>query len=232
MDLNLSGLNNLLDNKNVTAVLSLVLALYAGLAAPVLPNSVIQFFDTMVGKVLFIFLIAYVASRNFQVAIMLALAFVVTLNIANKRLAESFMAEEEEAFMNQEEPYMGEEEGFAGHSEEEAEEEGPESFAGHEEEEAEEEGPENFDKHSEEEAEEEEDPESFAGHEEEEAEGEEAESFTNPNMFSSLEENFMNSSELFKSDDKEGFDDQKEENNGVVPANNLSGKQSEMYAPF
>ena len=90
MNMNLDVINNFLENKNVTTVLSLLLALYAGLAAPALPNVVIKFFDTFVGKVLFIFLIAYVASRNFQVAIMLAVAFVVTLNVANKRYAEQF----------------------------------------------------------------------------------------------------------------------------------------------
>ena len=45
-----------LNNKTFTVVISLILVLYAGLAAPALPNQVILFFDTMVGKILFLFL--------------------------------------------------------------------------------------------------------------------------------------------------------------------------------
>ena len=46
----LDSVNNLLNNQTVVNVLTLVLALYAALAAPALPNSVILFFDTLVGK--------------------------------------------------------------------------------------------------------------------------------------------------------------------------------------
>uniref|UniRef100_A0A6C0IYE2 Uncharacterized protein n=1 Tax=viral metagenome TaxID=1070528 RepID=A0A6C0IYE2_9ZZZZ len=86
-----TNLDRLFDNKSFTTVVSLLLALYAGLAAPALPNNVILFFDTLVGKVLMVFLIGYVASKNAQMAIMLAVAFVVTLNLANNhKLLESF----------------------------------------------------------------------------------------------------------------------------------------------
>ena len=77
-------INQMLNNKQVTTVLTLLLALYAGALAPALPNSVIEFFDTVFGKLLFVFLIAYVASKNTQVAIMMSLAFVVTLSFVNK----------------------------------------------------------------------------------------------------------------------------------------------------
>jgi len=82
-----------LKNKNSKLVISLLVALYASLVAPSLPNNVILFFDTVIGKLLFVFLIAYVASQDAQVAIMLAVAFVVTLTIINHRRTEQFSIE-------------------------------------------------------------------------------------------------------------------------------------------
>jgi len=79
-----------LENKQVASIVSLLLALYAGAAAPVLPNFVINFFDTILGKLFFCFLISYVASKNTQVAIMIAVAFVVTLTMVNRKMAEGF----------------------------------------------------------------------------------------------------------------------------------------------
>tara|TARA_B110000858_G_scaffold45374_1_gene52024 strand:- start:4634 stop:5344 length:711 start_codon:yes stop_codon:yes gene_type:complete len=93
----LQNINLLLDHPKFSTVSSLILALYAGMAAPALPNSVILFFDTIPGKILFLFLIGFMASRNIQVALMIAVAFVVTLHVANQRTTEqyiNFMARE------------------------------------------------------------------------------------------------------------------------------------------
>ena len=87
----LDSVNNLLNNQTVVNVLTLVLALYAALAAPALPNSVILFFDTLVGKLLLLFLIGYTASQNIQVSLMVAVAFVVTLQVINKRQTEEYI---------------------------------------------------------------------------------------------------------------------------------------------
>ena len=80
------SLNNLFDNKTFSTTASLILALYAGAAAPALPNKVIEFFDTTVGKLLFIFLIGYVSTKNMQLALMMSIAFVVSLNILNTNM--------------------------------------------------------------------------------------------------------------------------------------------------
>ena len=93
----LQNINLLLDHPKFSTVSSLILALYAGMAAPALPNSVILFFDTIPGKILFLFLIGFMASRNIQVALMIAVAFVITLHVANQRTTEkyiNFMARE------------------------------------------------------------------------------------------------------------------------------------------
>ncbi len=85
----------ILDNKTVTIVISLLLAIYAGLAAPALPNSVILFFDTWYGKILFMFLIAFVASHNVQIALMVAVVFFVILHLATQLEVEHFMSRRE-----------------------------------------------------------------------------------------------------------------------------------------
>ena len=100
---NLSLLNANLDDtirplfadKYFLGAVALFFALYAGWLAPKLPNSVIYFFDTIPGKLLFIFIIAFVASRrvenSFQVALVVSVMFLVTLTVLNKvKMQEAF----------------------------------------------------------------------------------------------------------------------------------------------
>lgn len=82
--------DKLLKMKNVKLVVVLCIALYAGAIAPALPNVVIEFFDTIPGKLLFLFVIGYMASRDVQIALMIAVAFLLTLHIFNKRVGETY----------------------------------------------------------------------------------------------------------------------------------------------
>ena len=84
------NLHQFLNNKTILALITILLALYGGLIAPALPNSVIKFFDTTFGKIFFIFLIGFSASKNIQVALMISVVFVIMLNISNKVKAEEF----------------------------------------------------------------------------------------------------------------------------------------------
>ena len=94
----LERMNSLLDDEKFATVTSLVIALYAGMAAPALPDSVVLFFDTVVGKLLFLFLIGFMASRNIRVALMIAVAFVVTLHVVNQRNTEKYFNYRRESF--------------------------------------------------------------------------------------------------------------------------------------
>jgi hypothetical protein len=90
-----NSLRPLFANKIFLGSFALFFALYAGWLAPKLPNSVIYFFDTIPGKLLFIFIIAFVASRNvensFQVALVVSVMFLVTLTVLNKvKMQEAF----------------------------------------------------------------------------------------------------------------------------------------------
>jgi len=83
-------LNKLFDNKTFIVGMSIFLGVYGALLAPALPNSVILFFDSWFGKLLFLFIIAYVSSRNVQVALLIAVVFLITLQVANRRVMENF----------------------------------------------------------------------------------------------------------------------------------------------
>lgn len=98
-----SVLKPLFQNKVFLASLGLFFALYAGMLAPALPNSVILFFDTIPGKLLFIFLIAFVASRNvpnsLQVALIVSVIFLVSLTVLNNlKMKEAFQTLSREHF--------------------------------------------------------------------------------------------------------------------------------------
>jgi hypothetical protein len=67
------------SNKVVYTVIGLFLALYAALAAPVLPPSVTKIFKNTWFKLAFMFLIGYMATKNASVAIISSVALLVTL---------------------------------------------------------------------------------------------------------------------------------------------------------
>lgn len=71
-----------MDNKLIATVVLMLLAIYAALAAPSLPASVIRFFDQWYGKLIFIFLIAFLSVKNIQVALMVAVVFLIILHYA------------------------------------------------------------------------------------------------------------------------------------------------------
>ncbi len=93
-------LNKLMENNTVVMVVSIIVALYSTLIAPALPNSIIRFFDTLLGKLIFIFLIAYVSSKNMQVALLISIGFVLTLQLAYKLENEHFENPESSASNN------------------------------------------------------------------------------------------------------------------------------------
>lgn len=91
----LKSVSSFLDkNPTIVLIISLITTLYATLAAPRLPNSVIEFFDSSIGKLIFLFLIAFVASKNIQIALAVAVGFFLILHVANMRKVEAFRMQE------------------------------------------------------------------------------------------------------------------------------------------
>ena len=107
-------LRPLFANKYFIAFLFAFVGLYSGFLAPKLPNSVIYFFDTTFGKLLFIFLIAFVASRNvpnsFTVALVVSVAFLLTLTVLQKTKVREAFRITMEHFENEEDAKKKEEE--------------------------------------------------------------------------------------------------------------------------
>lgn len=80
-------------NTYVNAALTLFLVLYAGLAKPQLPTMITSLFDNALFRLVVLFLVAYLSSQNAQVALMVAVAFVVTMNmLSEQRMVEGFFA--------------------------------------------------------------------------------------------------------------------------------------------
>lgn len=87
------NLDKVLSNPYVMAVLKITLALYAAQLAPKLPTGASTLFDNTFIKIIAIALISYLANKDFQLSIMLAVIFVLAANVASGRNAlESFAA--------------------------------------------------------------------------------------------------------------------------------------------
>jgi len=85
--------SGLLNNPYVSAVLTLFLILYASMARPPLPNFLMNLFDNGLFRLLFLFGLAFMASRNIQVALLVAVAFTVMMNLlSEQKMVEGFMA--------------------------------------------------------------------------------------------------------------------------------------------
>lgn len=76
-----SGLHKLTTTKITAAVLGMFLILYSAKAAPNLPKFLVKLLDNVFVKILFIFLIAYIASGNTKVALITAVVLFLTIQV-------------------------------------------------------------------------------------------------------------------------------------------------------
>ena len=77
-------LNRGFDNIYISTAIKVFIALYAALAAPRLPPTLIGLFDNTLFRIVIAFAIIFMAVRDPSIAIMLAVAFIITLQTANK----------------------------------------------------------------------------------------------------------------------------------------------------
>nr|QBK88771.1 MAG: hypothetical protein LCMiAC01_04530 [Mimivirus LCMiAC01] len=84
-----SWLQPINKNKYITAAISLILIVYAGLAAPKLPRWIARLFDNPLVKLLIFFLIVYTAGHNPTISIIAAIGLMVTLQTLSKYKFES-----------------------------------------------------------------------------------------------------------------------------------------------
>lgn len=84
-------IDTVLANPYIMATLKVILTLYAVQLAPKLPNQVKTWFDNTYVKILGIMALAYLSSKDFQLAVLLAIVLVLGTNIASGRqVLESF----------------------------------------------------------------------------------------------------------------------------------------------
>merc|ERR1712065_11837 len=77
------------EDKVGAAVLSLVIVLYAGLAAPKLPHAIAKLFSNKIFKLLVLVFVAYTASKNTSIAIISAVALVISMQPVSEEKIEA-----------------------------------------------------------------------------------------------------------------------------------------------
>jgi hypothetical protein len=86
-------LNRALDNVYISTGIKVFIGLYAAFAAPQLPKSLVDLMDNVLMRIGVAFLIVFLATRDPSIALLVAIAFVVTLQQANKlRLYETSLS--------------------------------------------------------------------------------------------------------------------------------------------
>jgi len=78
------SIQEVLNNSYVSTVIVMFITLYAGLAAPKLPRYWTNLFDSQLFKLFVLFVIGYMATKNYSIAIISALAFLITMNTMQK----------------------------------------------------------------------------------------------------------------------------------------------------
>lgn len=82
-----------LENPAVAGFLKLILVLYAGLAAPHLPDNVLKWFDFVPFKIFVLFLIVWTGNNDPALSILVAVAFFMSMNVlSGKQALEAFQS--------------------------------------------------------------------------------------------------------------------------------------------
>lgn len=86
-------LQTAIKNNYFSGALTVFLVLYGGLAKPQLPEFIAVMFDHALFRLTVLALIAYISTKDLQVALLVAVAFTITMNLLNEqKVAEGFMA--------------------------------------------------------------------------------------------------------------------------------------------
>lgn len=80
---------NFLNNKYMSSGLTLFLVLYAGLAAPQLPERITNLFENEIFKLFIMFMIAYMSTKNTTTALLVAICFAISLQTLTKQKINS-----------------------------------------------------------------------------------------------------------------------------------------------
>lgn len=88
-------LQEVFDNKYISSVITIALGLYAALLGPELPNSVKDLFNNTIFRIVILFIVVVRGNQDPKMAIMIVIAFVLTLDyIYAKSAKETFISVE------------------------------------------------------------------------------------------------------------------------------------------
>ncbi len=76
-------LNSALDNIYISTTIKVFICLYAAFAAPKIPRSLVWLFDNILFRIAMAFIIVFMAVRDPSLALLIAVAFMITLQVAN-----------------------------------------------------------------------------------------------------------------------------------------------------
>jgi len=86
-------LQSAIKNNYFSGALTVFLILYASLAKPQLPSFIANLFEHPFFRMIVIALIAYISTKDLQVAILITVVFTLTMTLLNEqRIAEGFVA--------------------------------------------------------------------------------------------------------------------------------------------
>jgi len=93
----LKPVTRLFNNPYTATAISLFLVLYGSMARPALPNFIKNLFQNDIFRLFYVFLLAYIGDRNPQVALIVAVVFMVGMGLlADQQVSESFFQDEDD----------------------------------------------------------------------------------------------------------------------------------------
>ena len=84
-------IDDILNNDFVNILIFTFVVLYHCVLLPKIPQPMLDLADNMFFKIFIITMIAFLANRNLRISLLIAISFVVTLNIVNKTAVENYI---------------------------------------------------------------------------------------------------------------------------------------------
>jgi len=84
----------ILKNTFLSSLLGIFVTMYGPRLSPKLPESLQTLYDNIAFRAVVIFLVVYLVNKNFQLALVLTIIFVVTINLLQNKKIENFMSSE------------------------------------------------------------------------------------------------------------------------------------------
>ena len=89
-----------LDSPIASNLLKLILLLYAGVAAPKLPDYMAELFENVFFRIAFLFLIMWTGNKDPAFALLVAVGFVISMNaLSGRKLLEAFAASNDDMYV-------------------------------------------------------------------------------------------------------------------------------------